>query len=429
MRLLSCFTLAMFASLGYSQSMLTLADALQYSETGNTTVQRTRSANVTAQNDVTNAQSSLLPSVIWTTDANRVGPNFGGDPDLNLSTRTAYKTRITNTLGAKWTIFDGLGSWANLDSRKINMQATEAHGITLASQVRAQIAVAYFDVSRQQSLQQLRQEALLFSGERLTLAMAKRKIGAGMLLDEQQATLDRNTDSLAWLKAQNAAQQSKRQLNWMLGREVETSFRVDSVIPVDSTLRRDELWIMIRNNSPALREAQLREQAAKSDVRTAWGSVMPSLLAYANYTFLNQYSNPIAPTSSANQGLLVGLTLTMPLYEGGKSVAKLGSARESQTLAEIQLHEVEQQLQRDFAQAYADYTQSIAALKLAEANDVLAKSSLELAMGQYKLGALTSFDLRRIQDSEQVAGNAYYTARFDAMAATIQVKLLAGLAP
>ena len=410
--------------------LLSLSDALDLGAKANTTYQRVHSANVMAQNDVTTARTTLLPTLAYTSNLNTVGPNFKGEPDLNPATHTAYNTWFTNTIGATWTLFDGLGSWNNLSSRKTTQSAVETHGDYLTSQIHAQIMLAYYDISRQQSILHLRHESLNFSDERLTIAKSNHNIGAASLLNEQQAILDRNADSTAMLVQILNAAQSHRQLNWLLARDAETAFSVDSVIPVDSSLQRDDLWAKTLEHSQPLAEARLRAQAASLDYHTALGSVLPTVQAFANYEFLNQYGDPAvgAPSTSINnQGLIVGVTLTMPLFEGGKSVAKVSNAHEAQVLADIQVQETTQQLARDFAQAFAAYQQSIETLKLQEDNFAVAESTLALAMGQFRIGALSTLDLRSIQVSQQAAGNALYTARFDAKNTEIAVKLLAGI--
>ena len=419
-----------FAAATYAQndsSVLSLSEALALGDKNNLAVQVGNQNKQSAQNDLQNAQSSLYPSLTFTSDLSRVGPNFRGDPYLNAASRGSYQTKWSNVLGARWTLFDGMASWTSIDARKKQLGATTAHNDLLIAQLHLQITLTYYDIAQQQSLYALRQQALQVSQERLRIAQAKRTMGAATLLEEQQAQLDRNADSSVVLHQILILSQSKQQLNWLLVRAYDSPLQVDTLLAIDTSLVREALWKQVQDNSPALREGRLRVQVAQTESKTAQATLFPIVQAYANYNFLDQFDNPSTPTEAHNQGLLFGLNLSIPVFEGGRSSIRLSNAKISVQQATLQQQQLENQLQHDFNEAFNSYEQSLCTWKLEVENDSLAATALELAMGQFKIGALSSLDLRRVQESRATAGTNLYSARFQAKSAELALRYLAGL--
>ena len=409
-----------------SLPLLPLSEALRLGQASNLSLQKSAAQVNIANNDLSAARGSQLPSLSLLSDYGRVGPNFKGDPMLNPASRTQYDVAWKTGISAKWVVFDGFAAWANVDSRRAALEAAMARGITQGQLVNAQVSLAYHEVVRQQALHTLRSESFAVTQERLRIASARHKLGVTGVLDEQQATLDRNADSAAWLKSGLALQQARRQLNSWLARDPETPFRADSLVALDSGLDRAALLALAKQNSPALKEARIKLEATKADAKVAAAIFYPNVALYAGYNFLEEYSGDHPGTNVHAQGTLYGVQLSMPLYEGGRSSAAIKSADEQVRLAEFNLRELELKLENDFAQAYAQYAQALAGLALEESNAGLADSALAMAMGQYRIGAIASVDLKRVQDSQLEARSRAVSARFDAKAAEILVKWLAG---
>ncbi|HSQ43009.1 MAG TPA: TolC family protein [Fibrobacteraceae bacterium] len=421
--------LAVTSALAQSDSVLTLDAAMQLILERNPTIQETHISNRQARNDVAATRGALLPTFSLNSDVSRVGPDFESGPDLNQATRTTYRTKWLTTLGATWTLFDGLSNWRTHQQRKSQAKAIQAHGKLVEQQSRLAISSVYLAVVQQQSLLRLQKQMLTISRERLTIVQTRRSIGSASLLEEQQALLDCHADSMALLEQDYAFAQSRRQLNQLLDRDLEFPFEVEPSFFLDSLPDEDSLWRLAQNYAPSMAEARLQVLASQSALQASQGTLFPSLKAYANYNFMEEYGHRLDSADVHDHGFLVGLALSMPLYDGGQKRAQRQQAREHLSLAKIQEHQAERQFLWDFEQAKQQYRQARVLLELSRENDSLASVATDLALAQYRMGAISSLDLRQAQEKRLNFGVALVNAQYHAKNAELQRKSLCGLSP
>jgi len=418
------------AALAFSQDAprLSLEQALALAQVDNTALLRSRSQTIQAHSDLAQARGPLWPTLSVLSDFSRLGPNLAGDRRYNPSSafKAAYDDQWATTFSARWSVFDGFAARYTSASRQGLEDAAKARESGQELSTSAQVTVAYREVSRQQLLLQVRVEGLQVSQERLVVAHGRASAGTASLLDEQQAQLSDNTDSATLLKQTLSLSQARRQLNWLLGRDPETPFQVEDSIPLPPLPPRDELLREARDHSPSLAEARAREASAAADIKAQRAEFLPTLSIYSNYAFLNQLHDSSPPPNAYWQSLQYGVQLSMPLFEGGKSVAKRRGLEEAYRQSQIAVREAELALARDLAQAYAAAEQAQTNQDLAARNAELAGKTLELALLQYRVGALAGVDLDRIQQSASEARSNAVSARCDAATAQVQLYLLAG---
>jgi outer membrane protein TolC len=420
--------LALIPSLLVAQEAprLTLQEALALGRAGNPSLLKVRSQTRQAQEAVSLSDAALLPTLSATSDLSRLGPNLAGDPWSNPAARSLPDNQWTTTLSARWTVFDGFLTASTRSSRRGLLEASQAKERGSASSLAAQIASSYLEAVRQQSLLKVRQNALAFTRERMDVTQARLRIGTGSLLDLQQVQLDANSDSSAWMRQNLSVHQSRRQLNWLLGRDPATPFRVEDSVALEVLPPFEELQSQARAQYEPLKESRARLASSRDEVRAISAEYLPSVSLYTNYVFLNQLRDSHPPANTYWQGFQYGAQVTLPLFEGGKTGAKSRSARETLRQSELSLSEAELQLARDLQQSRASAELALSVLELERNNALLAQSTLSLAMERHRIGQLSGIDLRRIQESSMAAQERAVSARIDAGIGQIQLFLLAG---
>jgi outer membrane protein TolC len=408
-------------------SILSLQDALTLVQGQNLKVLAQAPVRRLSALQIDNAQASLWPTLSLTSDLSRPGPNLGGDPMLNAASRSQYETSWRTNLAFKWVVFNGFGNWENLELAKVSASTTQARSEVELLQIRSQVASTYWEVARNQELHKLRLLNLERSSELLRIAQAKRAIGAGTLLESRQAELDRNADQSAELKQRLSVRQSQRNLNALLNRDLETEFQVDSLAPMDTSLSKDALLASMQQNHPILKAAQLSEKASETGIRVAGSDWYPEVSVYANYNLLEQFNDQNPPPDLHRQGMLWGAQLTVPLFEGGSTRTKLASAKESRELARMTTQMIRADLDQSLAVSWANFQQSVELWRIEINNASLADSTFQMAVEQFRLGALSATEMRRFQESSAEAATRSAMARFDAKQTEITVLSLAGM--
>jgi outer membrane protein TolC len=286
--------------------------------------------------------------------------------------------------------------------------------------------MAYWDVARQQSLTNLRIINLERSQELLRIATAKHQLGATSLLDVRQAELDRNADSSAILRQNLAFRQAERTLNSLLERDLELEFRVDSLAFLDTTLSLSILRTSLEENNPNLHAARFNEQSFEASIRLAKSSWYPNVAVYSKFTALNTIPDETPPSLLYSPSALWGVQLDWKLYEGGRTRVRVASAQESREFARYTTQQVRANLEKTLALSWANYQQSVQMWQMELRNASLADQTFQLALEQFKLGAISALEMRRLQESYTEAVSRATMARFDAKQAEIAVMALVG---
>ena len=121
-----------------------------------------------------------------------------------------------------------------------------------------------------------------------------------------------------------------------------------------------------------VRAAQARAEAAKAEVGAAEGALRPQVYGVAMADAANQ---------SMNRGGSIGITVSVPLFDGGARRAETARARAMRERALAVLRQVEVTVQKEVRQAYVDFA-------TAEANVTSARSSVQSAQAAYDVSAL-----------------------------------------
>ena len=128
--------------------------------------------------------------------------------------------------------------------------------------------------------------------------------------------------------------------------------------------------------------------------------------------------------NTRNFGL--GASLTWNLFDGGRGVTQVKNAKialSNQDLAEQQL---KLEVRRNIANAKGDYQNRLRVFELQEQNVITATDNYNRSNERYKLGQITSVELRQAQINLLNAKTSRNAAKFAAKVAELQLLQLTG---
>ena len=152
-----------------------------------------------------------------------------------------------------------------------------------------------------------------------------------------------------------------------LGESISLSDALDSDVTVK------ELSLALEDslaNRGVVLAARARFEASKSDVKAAEGSQRPQVYGVAMADTSNQ---------SINRGGSVGLTVSIPLFDGGQRRAETSRVRSLRDRAAAMVHLAELTSQKEVRQAFIDLATSEANVKSSQSSVQSAKSALDVA--------------------------------------------------
>jgi len=416
-------------SLAKAQPLLTLDEALSIARQANPALQRVWLVAEQAENNAAPGAAGLLPqlslSMGWNGSVANTRQQFLTNPEPVI--RKGAQTRQLNSgVQFRWTVFDGLGQWARYErllatSEQVASAAKETQATLLAD-----VAVAYYNLVRLEQQRAVLEATVAISEERLRIAEMRYSLGAASRLEVSRAQVDLNADRAALLRHEVLLAQQRAAFNEMLGRDPETPFQTIDTIVVDETLTLEALQEAVRRQNPSLQRAQAALTVAAHTQRELAAQRWPQVDLVAGYGYTNLNSESGFMQQSRTHNFNYGFSLTFNLFDGFNRKRQIENARLSYQAAQLQMQETTQALQTALTQQYAAYRHYLALVQLEQENLEAARLNVEVALEQFRLGTITSVELREVQQALLQAEERLVSARYEAKAAEIRLRQLAG---
>ena len=361
-------------------------------------------------------------SVSYSDENQNVTFSDGNSTAIEGAVTESYNASVT----AEYMIFDGLvrkftqaGNEANFDLKQVQERQEVENTIITIYQ-------SFFNVTFQQQMVQNLKVNIENSLDRLKRTEKNLKYGQGTYLDELNAQVDLNNDSINYRDALKDLNNLKRELNLVLGREVSTAFETDtSVVFTPDLLDVDVLGHAERDNVQMVLAAQ-NILISEIDIKINRAQFLPKISGSGSYRW-SESQNP--PTSFAlnNEayGVNLGLNLSWNIFDG-RNLARVKKAKITKLNREIELEEIKFQLKTDVLNALETYNLSEYKLNAESKNLETNRLNFQRSQKQYSLGQITAVEFRQAQINLFNALNNRVRAKFDLKIAEINIKQLMG---
>ncbi len=326
-----------------------------------------------------------------------------------------------------WTIFDGLAMFATKD----RLEALELLGQTRARQQMEatiyEVLANYYRLVQLNKALIVQQESVRISRERLSIAEAAKSIGTASGLHVVQARLDLSTDSAATLDLLAQRSTAMARLNALLGRDPATATIVDADLPVAATLDPAAIRTAARQANSTVQQARQQRIAADLGVKELRGALLPQVDIFANYGYTKSTSAVGLLQSNQALGPDYGARLSLPIFRGFQARSALDVAKLQREQADIGSQQAELDLEEGLLNAWTNFTLAGQRVALEEANLVGSRTQVAVALESFRLGAITSVELRDVQRGSVAAESRLLVAKYEAKLSELQLKWLAGM--
>lgn len=412
-----------------SPDTLRIETAVEQALRDNFQAQIARNDLVLAENDRSVGNAGFLPSLSATAGYTETFENttqqFINQPEQEIT--GAKSTRATAGAELRWTLFDGLRRFATYDRLGAERDRQEANTRERIEVVLADVIDVYHDVARQQRQLGVLREAVQISQERLRIARSRRDLGSASDLEVRQARVDLNADSAEVLRQEVTLSNTKAELNRLLGRtEARTRFAVSDRIPLDTTLSYASLQQAAEASSPALQQARQALDAARAEQREVRADYFPSIDVFVGAGVSESESEAGFVQSQTINDLRYGASLTFDVFDGFNRERQRQNAAVRAENARLAVEAARAQLSAALSSAFESYRNRIRLVQLERENLEAATANVDVALEQFRLGTITSVELREVQEQRIQAESRLLTARFEAKQAEIELLRLSG---
>ena len=352
-----------------------------------------------------------------------------GNPRPDVTLDKAESQRYNAGLNLDYTLFDGLGRLYNYRILKEQYNLSELQARQTIELTIVELMSVYYEVARLSENENVQQEALDISKDRITRLEYAFEYGQATKLDILNAEVDLTNDSINLLNTQRLLKNTKRDLNVVLNRDLTHTFAVDTTVRFLPELEIDVILESASANNVTVLQTESNLAINDYDIRVSKSGYLPRIGLLGSYGWnLNQSAASAFFPGVNNEtfSLGVGASLTWNLFDGGATITRVKNSKIAFKNQELVKNQVLLEVDRDILNAVETYENRLEIFKIQEQAVVTNQSNFERSREQFQLGRITSIQFRQAQIDLLNALTVKNLAKYDAKLAEVQLLQLAG---
>ena len=362
----------------------------------------------------------LMPKVSLNGSSNYtdINPNTGIDNERHAN---------SVSLSINYTLFSGFYVLNSYKKLKLQYNQSELETRYTVESIIAAMAQAFYSVANAEEQSDLAKESLRISGERLKRTKAQEKLGRINKVEMLSAEVDYNRDSISVETAKLNYENSLRNLNVMLNRNVNEKNEIDRSVTMLTLPEYEELYFSALDRNADYLATIYGINLAEMDVKLANSKYMPTLNLSGSYG-LNQTNMEFDPgIGDADKEWRVGLSLNFSLFDGFQRKVQKQNAKISLDNQKLAVHQSKLNLERDLASQYTTYINSQKTLEMEKLNLAASQANFDRTKELYELGQLTSVQFREAQLNLMRAKSNISSGKYSVKLNEIALLQLAGM--
>lgn len=408
--------------------VLTPDEAVRIALEKNYDIRLVRADGDIARLNNTKANAGMLPTVNFVLNETFTLSSF--QQQLANDTRFEALFAPFNAANAavqlSWTLFDG----RRMHITKKRLEELEALGQTnlqaTVQQTTANVLLAYYDIVRSRLLERSAQEIIALNEERLRIAEARLAAGFAAQTDALQARIDLNQQRANLLAQQTATASAKRTLNRLLARTADTAFEVAETL--DNTYAPDRARLLERaqNQNPQLLALQKNASVAALLTDEARSLYKPRITGIGQVIVQRTDNGAGFLLNNTQAGIVLGASLTVPLYTGGNIQRQIDVARVTAEQAVLRVDAQRLAVETELDNQLALFQTQKKVLELETENVKNARESLNVSTERFRLGQTNALEVQSAQNTLDQALFRQNVVLYNLKAAELGLRLLAG---
>lgn len=413
-----------------AKDTLTINDAIKIALEKNFSIRISKKNLEIADNNVSYGAAGMLPTLnangsfthSITDIENQV--SFGGAPSEPQITEGSISKNYSAGVQMNWTIFDGLNMYVTYDRYEALKEKSEIKlQIAMQNLIRQLITVYYQAITIQNNLDAAK-ESIDISIDRLNRLKNKERFGAAINLEVSRAEVDLNTDSTNYLQLELALSNTMRNINFLLGNKNNEDYILQNSISLNSLNSYENLKTQTFKNNTSINAAIKNKEISTYDKRRIVSTLLPRINLNAGYNYSRQESDGGFLTLNAQDGFNIGVTASINLFNGMQTRTQIQNAEIVEMINDISIEQIKAQIAMNFDNAYENYQKSIEILNKEKENIVTAQKNFQRTEDLYKLGQVTSLELREAQRNLLLSRYRLNNAKYQTKLAETELLIL-----
>lgn len=229
-------------------------------------------------------------------------------------------------------------------------------------------------------------------------------------------------------QADIAINRARMQLMILMGVSVDTPLKISGKLADYEASMYDDVMKLGRDfsNNTSLRLNQLQTQTLERALKVQKMAWYPTLSLSANYNWTSSSNGNPLRNFRWNPYSVVGLTLNLPLFEGGARVSRIRQAQIQVDQARLQREDLERSVAMQVDLALENITLNMKQIASSAENVGQAERAHDIMQRSFNIGAASYLDLRDSELSLTQSRLAYYQTIYNYLVAGSELELLLG---
>lgn len=402
----------------YADSLL---DIYQQAKTNDPVLRKAAADRDGVVEQINQARASLLPQLNAAGTADYSRSDFGSVTEKNS---TGAKLSLTQSLYDR-------ANWVRLTQAEKKASQAEVNYSAAQQNLILRVANAYFGVLRAQ--------------DNLTVILAEKKavfrqleqtkqrfdVGLVAITDVQDAQAQYDQVRASQITAQNDLDNSLENLREITGNLPSQINILDTKqFSTDMPLKIDQLMKEADAKNLNLMSARLGQELSREGVRLASSGHLPTLGLQGSVGIVDTdvtRGSSLGNQSNHGDDSSVGITLSIPIYSGGRTSSEVRQAEYGFISSSEALEQAYREIQKNVRAAHNNIVASISSIKANEQAVVSAKSALDATEAGYEVGTRTIVDVLNSTRSLYNTNRQLANARYDYLINTLNLQGAVGV--
>lgn len=403
---------------------LTLEKAIERALQQNLQLQQDALSIKTAQVNLDEAKSNLLPAL---SGVSRYNYNVGRSVNPVTNDFTDQPVRSQDYgLSASLTLYDG---WRNIRTIQQGKDGLQLAGLELATSRRQTVLTviqAYLEVLTRRTLWKEAQQRIVETDQELQHTERLVEVGEVSPTNLTQLKAQRAEEQLTMVRYHNDWQLAQVQLRQLLFLSADQPVALSAPV-VEQTINYSvplltTLYQHAQLLDPALQGASINQMIAERAIKMARGAHLPTvrltLGGYSSYSdnpppFLENYT--YARQLDFNLRKFVGLEMSIPIYNQGQIRAGVQRATIDRQRADLSQLQAQQRLWETLETAYRNTQSALKEYEAAIAREAAAEEAFRSTTTQFNLGVIDVISYSQVKSQRNEATAVRIQARYRAL--------------
>ena len=398
----------------------TLQNCIQYAIQHNPDVQNAQINEQVTETMIKGKLADWYPQVNFTYNLQH---NFRL-PTFNFNGNLAHSGTY-NTSGANFALTQNifnrdalLATRSSKDVRLSSSENTEAQKINLA----ALVSKAFYDLILTKQQLKVTEEDIARIQQSLKDAYYQYQAGIVDKTDYKRATISLNNAKAQKKFGDESLKSKYAYLKELMGYSDSKDFD----LVYDTTRMENEVLIdtsqtINYENRIEIQQLETQQKLQQYNLQYYKWSFLPNLYAFGNYN-LNYLNNKFSKLySQSYPNSYAGITLSLPIFQGGKRLQEIKQAQLQITEATNNIRSYEHRINTQYQDALASYKSNLYNYYSLKDNLSLANEVYEVIRLQYRSGVKAYLDVITAESDLRTAQINYYNALYQVLSSKIDV--------